>query len=747
MNAKDQAQATERVADVLMPVALDGAFSYCVPPGMDLAPGAFVKAPLGSRTAVGLVWEVRPAPQAPQNLKSVTSRLDLPPLGESLRAFIDWVARWSMSARGMVLRMAIRAPFHAAPEAVRFGVRLTGAPPRRMTPARERALAAVAGGQAFLKSALAKEAGCSAGVIEGLIEEGALETTALAPEPTTLFCDPRFMKPDLSPGQTEAARQLEASARSGAFCVTLLEGVTGSGKTEVYFEAVAAALEAGRQSLILMPEIALTTQFIERFAKRFGARPAEWHSGVSAAKRARIWSAAASGEAQIVIGARSALFLPFKALGLLIVDEEHDAAYKQEDGVIYHARDMAVVRGQIERAAVILASATPSIESRVNADQGRYLHLKLDGRFQGRPMPVIEAVDMRLSAPPRGKWISPRLGAALAGTLSRREQSLLFLNRRGYAPLTLCRSCGHRFQCPNCSAWLVEHRFRKSLACHHCGHMERRPDLCPNCEAVDSLMACGPGIERLAEEVGALLPEARIIVLSSDLPGGAERLRAEFEAVARGECDIIIGTQMVAKGHNFPLLSLVGVIDADIGLTSGDPRAAERTFQLLQQVTGRAGRFDKAGWALVQSFEPQHPVMRAILSGDAERFYAEEIAQRRRAGLPPFGRLAALIISGNDAASAESFARALARAAFELPRSPTWSLAPAGGIPAEDEILLLGPAEAPIAVIRGRHRFRLLVRAPRSADLQGFLRALLAAGPREKGGVRVMIDIDPQSFL
>jgi primosomal protein N' (replication factor Y) len=747
MSAAAVEKAPERVADVLMPVALDGAFSYCVPPSMDLAPGTFVKAPLGSRAAVGLVWEVRPAPQAPQNLKSVTSRLALPPLGESLREFIDWVARWSMSPRGMVLRMAIRAPFHAAPEAVRIGVRLTGAPPRRMTPARTRVLAAAGGGAVFLKSALAKAAACSPGVIDGLIEEGALEAIALPPEPAALPCDPHFMKPGLSPGQAEAARQLEASVRSGTFCVTLLEGVTGSGKTEVYFEAVAAALEAGRQSLILIPEIALTTQFIERFAKRFGARPAEWHSGVSAAKRARIWPAAASGEAQIVVGARSALFLPFKALGLLIVDEEHDAAYKQEDGVIYHARDMAVVRGQIERAAVILASATPSIESRVNADQGRYLHLKLDGRFQGRPMPVIQAVDMRLSAPLRGKWISPRLAAALSETLARREQSLLFLNRRGYAPLTLCRSCGHRFQCPNCSAWLVEHRFRKSLACHHCGHMERRPDLCPNCEAADSLMACGPGIERMAEEVGHLLPEARIMVLSSDLQGGAERLRTEFAAVARGECDIVIGTQMVAKGHNFPLLSLVGVIDADIGLTSGDPRAAERTFQLLQQVTGRAGRFDKAGRALVQSFQPEHPVMRAILSGDAERFYAEEIDQRRRAGLPPFGRLAALIISGNDAASAESFARALARAAFELPHSPSWSLAPAGGIPTENEISLLGPAEAPIAVIRGRHRFRLLVRAPRSADLQGFLRATLAAGPREKGGVRVTVDIDPQSFL
>ncbi|VFU09924.1 primosomal protein N' [Methylocella tundrae] len=741
------AKAHGLVADVLMPVALDIAYSYAVPPGLALAPGVFVEAPLGPRLAVGVVWEVRPGPGSPGNLKSIRSRLDIPPLNESLRQLIDWVARWSMSPRGMVLRMAVRAPFHAAPEPVRVGVRLAGPTPRRMTPAREKVLAVAEGRGVFIKSALAKAAGCSASVIDGLIDEGVLETLTLPPEPVAPRSDPHFAAPSLSPDQSEAALQLESSVRSGSFSVTLLEGVTGSGKTEVYFEAIAAALDMDRQILVLMPEIALTTQFIDRFQARFGARPAEWHSGVSAARRARIWSAVAAGEAQIVIGARSALFLPFNALGLIIVDEEHDSAYKQEDGVIYHARDMAVVRGRIEGAAVILASATPSIESRVNAGQGRYQHVKLNGRFEGRAMPVIEAVDMRLKAPARGKWISPRLAAALSETLLWREQSLLFLNRRGYAPLTLCRSCGHRFQCPNCTTWLVEHRFRKALACHHCGHIERRPDLCPNCEAADSLMACGPGIERLAEEVGELLPDARVMVLSSDLPGGAERLRQEFEAVAAGECDIIIGTQMVAKGHNFPLLSLVGVIDADIGLTSGDPRAAERTFQLLQQVTGRAGRFETAGRALVQSFQPEHPVMRAILSGDSERFYAEETEQRRRAGLPPFGRLAALIISGDGSASTENFARAIARTAFELPLSPTWTLAPAGGLPGENEISLLGPAEAPIAVIRGRHRFRLLVRAPRSADLQGFLRALLAAGPKERGGIRVTIDIDPQSFL
>ncbi|ACK51506.1 primosomal protein N' [Methylocella silvestris BL2] len=741
------AESVQSVVDVLFPVAVDTAYSYVAPAAMGLVPGAFVEAPLGPRRAIGVVFAQRPAPPGASNLRAVAARLDISPLGDRLRDFIDWVARWGMSPRGMVLRMAIRAPFHAAPEPKRVGLRLTGAAPARLTPARERTLAAAQAGGLMTKAALAKAAGVSASVIDGLIRQGVFTLETLAPEPAAPVGDPDFRQPLLSQDQAAAAAELAKAVLAQSFSVTLLEGVTGSGKTETYFEAIAAALRAGRQTLVLLPEIALTSQFVDRFGARFGAAPVEWHSGIGAARRARIWSAVASGEAKIIIGARSALFLPFQSLGLVIVDEEHDGAYKQEDGVVYHARDMAVVRGRIEQCAVILASATPSIETRVNADQGRYRRLVLKDRFGGRAMPKIEAVDMRLKPPPRGKWISPALIAALADNLGKGQQSLLFLNRRGYAPLTLCRSCGHRFQCPNCAAWLVDHRFRKALICHHCGHMERRPELCPNCEAVESLMACGPGVERLEEEAAELFPDARLMILSSDLAGGAERLRAEFEAVARGACDIVIGTQLVAKGHNFPGLTLVGVIDADIGLTSGDPRAAERTFQLLQQVTGRAGRFETPGRALVQSFQPEHPVMRAILSGDSEKFYAEEIEQRRRAGLPPFGRLAALIVSGNDAASAEAFARALARAAHDLPRSDGWTLAAAGGLPTEGELSLLGPAEAPIAILRGRHRFRLLIRAPRSSDLQGFLNALLAAGPPQRGGVNAAIDIDPQSFL
>ncbi len=749
MEREGRAEAREAgslVADVLVPVAVDQCYSYLVAGSGDLAEGDFVEVSLGPRTTPGIVWELRPATGG-GNLKRVGARLELPPIGAATRAFIDFVAHWTLAPRGMVLRMAVRPPLAAGPEPQRRGVRLAGPPPSRLTPARKRLLAAAESGNVFSKAELAEAAGCSTAVIDALIAEGTFETLVLPAQPLAPSFRLEAPAPRLEPDQAEAARTLAEKVAARGFSVTLLEGVTGAGKTETYFEAIAAALAADRQALVLLPEIALTTQFLDRFETRFGARPAEWHSALGPRQRARVWRGIATGEVKCVIGARSALFLPFLDLALVVVDEEHEAAYKQDDGVSYHARDMAVMRGRLSDAAVVLVSATPSIETRVNAELGRYARLVLATRVKGKALPCLEAIDLRAHGPPRGRWIAPKLAAAVEAALAAREQALLFLNRRGYAPLTLCGTCGHRFQCRNCTAWLVEHRFRKALVCHHCGHVEPRPDQCPACDATGSLVACGPGIERLAEEAAALFPSARILVLSSDFPGGMERLREELEAIARGACDIVIGTQLVAKGHNFPLLSLVGVIDADIGLASGDPRAAERTFQLLRQVTGRAGRFETSGRALIQTWQPEHPVIRALVCGESERFYEAETEQRRRGALPPFTRLAALVVTGKDAGATEAHARALARAAYSLPAGDTWRLAPAGGLPSEREITLLGPAEAPIAVIRGRHRFRLLVRAPRSADLQGFLRALLAAGPKERSGIRVEVDIDPQSFL
>ena len=541
----------------------------------------------------------------------------------------------------------------------------------------------------------------------------------------------RIFRPRTSPRRNaQAATALHATVANGGYGVTLLDGVTGSGKTQVYFEAVGEIIRRGRQALVLVPEIALTTQFLDRFAERFGVRPAEWHSQLSQRLRARTWSAVAAGEVSVIVGARSALFLPYNDLGLIVVDEEHDPAYKQEEGARYHARDMAVVRARGAGIPIVLVSATPSVETEVNARSGRYARVHLPERFGNQHLPAIEAIDLRAEGPPRGRFIAPRLAEAVRTSLERGEQALLFLNRRGYAPLTLCRQCGFRLACPNCDAWLVDHRFRRRLVCHHCGFSMPPPAQCPQCQATDSFVAVGPGVERLEQEAAELFPASRILVLSSDLVESVERLREELDDIAQGRFDIVIGTQLVAKGHHFPKLNLVGVIDADLGLANGDPRAAERTFQLLHQVTGRAGREEGRGIGYLQTHQPEHPVMRALVAADRDAFYSSEIELREKTHYPPFGRLAALLVSAGERLAAESYARRLAAAS-----------------PLADEVRVLGPAEAPLAVVRGRYRFRLLVKSPRGFDLSGYLREWLAAAPKRTGTLRLDVDVDPQSFL
>jgi primosomal protein N' (replication factor Y) len=719
------------VVSVLVPVAVEGPYSYRAPAGLDLAPGDIVAVPLGTREVVGVVWDDPPDPAVGHNrLREVSERFEAPPLSREIRTFVDWVANYTLTSRGMVLRMVLRSPGALEPEKPLLGVRRAGPEPERMTPARRRVLDRLEDGLAWSKSGLAAAAGVGTGVVQGLLDCGTLEAVLIRAAEIGHKPDPGYSAPTLTDEQAAAAEKLREAIIAKAYSVTLLDGVTGSGKTEVYFEGVAAALQAGRQVLILVPEIALTADFLDRFTLRFGARPAEWHSDVAPRIRERVWRGVANGSVKAVVGARSALFLPFADLGLIVVDEEHDLAYKQEDRAFYSARDMAVVRGHLAKFPVVLSSATPSIESRVNSDAGRYRRIVLADRYAEARLPEIKAIDLRVDQPERGRFLAPTLVSAIAETITSRQQALLFLNRRGYAPLTLCRTCGHRFQCPNCSTWLVEHRFRGQLVCHHCGHTEKRPEACPSCGSADSLVAVGPGVERLAEEVGARFPDARTVVLSSDIVGGIKRIRLELAAIAKGEADIVIGTQLVAKGHNFPLLTLVGVVDGDLGLAFGDMRAAERTFQLLSQVTGRAGRAGGDSRALVQTFAPEHPVIAAIVSGDREAFYQKEIEARRAAHLPPFGRLAGILVLGPDRPSSFGYANILRRAA-----------------PASDAIAVLGPAEAPLAVIRGNHRFRLLVQAPRSADIQGYVRAWLAAAPPPRGGVRVQVDIDPQSFL
>ncbi len=720
----------QQVVDVLLPLALPGPYSYLVPKGLDVAPGDYVRVPLGPRDTIGVVWSVgrppRPEGEGPK-LRPVREKYDAPRLKEVQRRFIEWVASYNLVPPGLVLRMCLRVPAALGDPRMRMGYRYTGAEPERMTPQRARVLDIAADGLVWRASELAEAAGVTSAVIKGLVDAGALVQEHFPADRP--FQQPRIQPHiGLSREQAAAAQALRAAVAERTFSVTLLDGVTGSGKTEVYCEAIAAALAADRQVLVLLPEIALTAGFIRRLEERFGTPPAEWHSALKSTERERVWRGVADGSAKIILGARSALFLPFDRLGLIVVDEEHEAAFKQEEGVTYHARDMAVAYGSLGRFPVILSSATPSLESLVNVDRGRYRHATLSARHGAARLPTIDLIDMRTTPLERGRWMSEPLVAEVVKALNEGEQALLFLNRRGYAPLTLCRACGHRLQCPNCEAWLVEHRFRRQLICHHCGFAAPVPHVCPSCNAENTLVPCGPGIERLAEEVADRFPDARTAILSSDLLRGAG-LRQVFRDIADRRYDIVIGTQLVAKGHHFPGLTLVGVIDADLVLGGADPRAAERTYQLLSQVAGRAGRESLPGRAFIQTYMPDHPLMCALASGDRASFLEQEKKQREQAGMPPYGRLAALIISGRDQLETERFARELS---LHIPEAK-------GG-------RVFGPSPAPIALVRGRYRYRFLVQAERDFNIQGFIAAWLS-GIQARGSLRIDIDIDPYSFL
>lgn len=755
-----------KTVPILLPVLLNQTYDYLVEgeadliTGMneagevgvpDLKPGDFVRVPFGRQERIGVVWrrvvepvdengEIKSKSIDPAKMKAVIDKIDVPPLPDVSMRFAEWVANYTLSPLGMVLRMMMSARQAFVAQKPRFGVAFAGVVPPRLTPARQKVIdvltqhgridVADKNGFVWTKANLASEAGVSTGVIDGLVKAGVLVQAELAPESMARPV-PKFSPSTFKEEQIEAAHRMKGIGNSAAFQVGLLDGVTGSGKTEVYFEAIAGAMEAGRQVLVLLPEISLTNQFLERFKARFGCNPASWHSAVGEGERARIWRGVASGEVRAVIGARSALFLPYQDLGVIVVDEEHDAGYKQETNVMYHARDMAVVRGSLGKCGVVLASATPSLESLINAEQGRYAHIKLRTRFYGAELPEMTAIDMKKDPPDRGRWLSPRLVAAVRQTMAEGQQSLLFLNRRGYAPLTLCRTCGYRIQCPQCSSWLVDHKHKAALSCHHCGFKLQRPKACPKCEAEDSLVPCGPGVERISEEVRELFPEARQAILSSDLVPNIAALREVLETIHSGEANIIIGTQIVAKGHNFPLLATVGIVDGDLGLQgSGDPRAAERTFQLLHQVSGRAGRMGTEGCGYVQTYMPDHPVMAAILSGDRDEFMEREVYARQMLTYPPFGRLVALIVTGKKRDITELYAREVAKRA---PRS--------------DKVMVVGPVEAPLAVIRGRHRFRLLAKAPREIDIQQYLRHWQARLPQAQGDLRLTVDIDPYNFL
>jgi primosomal protein N' (replication factor Y) len=718
-----------RIASVLLPMPLPEAFDYAEPEGLELAVGDHVAVPLGPRTARGVVTALREGAGGNRPLKPVLERIDDPVLPETTLKFVEWAAKYSVDAPGQPLAMALRGLRAPRPRPIKL-LRATGALPARATPARQKVLDALAEGP-MTGPELAEKAGVSSGVVKGLLDEGVLALDLVTPAHRFDALDWTSPGPTLNASQKAAAEVLVGMVREGGYQAALLDGVTGSGKTEVYLEAVAAALDAdpAAQVLVLLPEIALTQAVLARFEDRFGGAPVEWHSAVPPPLRRRAWEGVASGQARIVVGARSALFLPYRDLRLIVVDEEHDGSFKQEEGFIYQARDMAVARAHIEKCAIVLASATPSLETIWNARQGRYRWLKLGARHGAARLPDVSLIDMREYPPETGRWLSRPLVEAMAETFGRSEQTLLFLNRRGYAPLVLCKACGERMKSPDTDSWLVEHRYTGRLVCHLTGFSMPRPDKCPHCGAKDSLVSIGPGVERVEEEVRELFPEARVAVFSSDTVFDADGARSLVGAMAAGEIDVLVATQAAAKGHDFPNLTLVGVVDADLGLRGGDLRAGERTFQLLAQASGRAGRRDRPGRALLQTYAPEHPVMQALKDQDRDAFIEAEMEARELAALPPFGRLAAIVVSGPDPVALETYVRQLASVA-----------------PNADGVDIFGPADAPLALVRGRRRKRFLVRADRTVDLQGFLAAWRARA-RPPGAIRVTLDVDPYSFL
>ena len=704
--------------EVLLPTVFDRAFDYLAPEGIVLALGDIVSVPFGKQELLGVVWGAGKAEIPAGKIKNIIkNHAEFPPLSENFRKFIDWAAWYNCGAKGAMLKMVLP--------------------------------------------------------VDEIEKKGRVHLE-------TKIDIAKINLHPLSEIQTKAADDLSKKLGAG-FSVTLLDGVTGSGKTEVYFDAIARSLEYGKsgireyegnnsrildstipdsnptQILILLPEIGLSIQWLARFEARFGFAPVVWHSGVTPAKKRASWQAISRGEARVVVGARSALFLPYKNLSLVVVDEEHDASFKQEEGVMYHARDMAVARARFEKFPVLLVSATPSLESYHNARQGKYSEISLPMRHADAVMPEINLVDMRREKLNAQEFISSILREKLVNAVAAGHQAMLFLNRRGYAPLMLCRACGHRFQCPDCSAWLVTHKagdrgqrsevregnklqsgllspdprpLNPKLCCHHCGYNIPIPKTCPSCGAEETLHACGPGVERILEEVKGFLPEARVAVMASDSMGGQADMAETIQAMTEKRMDILIGTQMIAKGHHFADLAVVGVVDADLGLAGGDLRASERTYQLLHQLSGRAGRESIRGSVYLQSFLPDHPVIKALISGDREAFLSAEITARENANMPPFSRLAAIIVEGEKEEDVIKTANTLASSL--KPQAPS--------------LHLYGPAPAPLFMLRAKFRYRLLVKAERNINLPDLMKKLVD-GVKTPSSTRIKIDIDPQSFM
>lgn len=723
-----------QIIGVMLPLPFNEPFDYKV--DGDVALGSIVRVPWGREEQVGVVWKQgRSSTLDEKKIKPVAEVLNFPPLSAALMNFIKFVADYNLAFVGLVLKMVIsvRAVFDDQQTTTLY--KLTGKTlaeaKLKNSDARWRVIDLLRHAP-YTRPEICQGAGVGSQVVKTLIDAGLLEPIVKVKKKDFSTPQSDYHKVVLTAEQTAAAENLVHKVGSG-FSVTLLDGVTGSGKTEVYFEAVARALEQRKQILILVPEISLTTQWLERFEKRFGVRPACWHSGLGQRERIDNWVAVAEGRAKVIVGARSALFLPYPNLGLIVVDESHDHSFKQEDLVNYQGRDMAVVRAKLEKFPLILSTATPDLETVCNVEEGKYDCVKLTSRYAAAVLPEIKVIDLKKDKPQKGSWgvswLAPTLVDALRENLEKSQQSLLFLNRRGYAPLTICRDCGHRIQCPNCTAWLTEHRSTNRLICHHCGYSLPIPKECPECHSEEGLTACGPGVERIAEEVKKRFPEARIEILSSDITSSLTEVSAVLNRMEKKEIDILVGTQILAKGHHFPSLTLVGIVDADLGLMGSDLRASEQTFQLLAQVSGRAGRGEKKGTVYLQTLYPENEVLKALMTNDRSRFLDLEKQTRRILKMPPFGKLAAVIVSGANRETAEKTAILLGQTA-----------------PNTDHISTLGPAPAPIWMLRGKYRYRLLLKTAKNIKIQDVVREWLQK-INYPSSVRIEIDIDPYSFM
>lgn len=713
---------------VLLPLPLKQSFDYTYDD--PLPKGTFVQVSFGPRQYYGITWGENLGQESPsKTLKPLLKVFENFQLPEVSLKFLKWVSDYTLSPPGQILKMMLPVP-DALEEK---GEKLYGLvkSPHRLTLQRQKIVDFLTlSSQPHTIDDLVENTGVSKGIIRTLIKEGVLSAQGERSHETFPFSiDKEPEVPHLTKDQCAAVKEIKQSLDSQHFQTILLEGVTGAGKTEVYFEAIDHVLKKEGKALILLPEISLSAQWLQRFTKRFGFRPALWHSHLSHGERKKTFRGILDGTVSVVVGARSALFLPFSDLKLIIVDEEHDGSYKQEEGVIYNGRDMAIVRAQLGQATCLLASATPSLETELNVQSKKYKHVQLMSRYGKAVLPQVQLIDLRKNRMNVQQWISPPLAEALEETFQRKEQAMLFINRRGYAPLTLCQSCGDRITCPHCSVSLVQHKYANKLLCHHCGYIALIPLRCPRCHEEESYKPIGPGVERIYEEVQHLLPRSRCALLTSDHLTTPKKVLEQIERIQRHEVDILIGTQLMAKGHHFPLLTLVGIIDGDSPLSGSDLRASEKSFQLLHQVAGRSGRAHREGKVLLQTYQPEHPVIQALAHHNKTRFSLLETEQRRLHGFPPFGRLAALILSGRKENEVQQTARTLAR-----------------HFPITEKAELLGPTPAPLTYLRGKHRWRLLVKTSKDFPPQPLLKYWLNLYTIPSS-VHLQIDIDPYSFF